>query len=154
MRAFLCWIAWVLIAFAAAVPGAVSPPGEWYASIAKPEWTPPGWVFPVVWTTLYVCMGTAAWLVQRAGRVDGRARGPLALFVLQLALNAAWSPVFFGMHAIGVALILIVVLWFAIAATTVAFRKVSAPAAMLFVPYLAWVSLATVLNFQIWRLNA
>ena len=153
MRSLLLWIGWVLLAFGAAVPGAFSPPGEWYESLANPDWTPARWVFPVVWTSLYVLMGTAAWLVQRAGGEDGRARGALALFVVQLGVNAAWSPVFFGRQQIFAALVLIVVLWAAIAATVVAFKKVSAPAAGLMLPYLAWVSLATLLNFQIWRLN-
>ncbi|MEX1024412.1 MAG: TspO/MBR family protein [Planctomycetota bacterium] len=153
MRSLLTWIAWVLLAFAATLPGAVSPPGEWYAALSKPDWTPAGWVFPVVWATLYVCMGTAAWLVQRAGSAQHPARGPLALFFVQLALNAAWTPIFFGLHAIFPALVVIVVLWVAILATLLAFRRVSTPAAWLFAPYLAWVSVALVLNFQIWRLN-
>ena len=65
MRTTLAWLGWVLLSFAATLPGAVSPPGDWYQSLAKPDWTPPGWVFPVVWTTLYVLMGTAAWMVWR-----------------------------------------------------------------------------------------
>ena len=154
MRAFLAWLGWMLLSFAAAVPGALSPPGAWYESLAKPSWTPPGWVFPVVWTTLYAAMGTAAWMVWRNGRRGGRSRGPLAIFLLQLALNAAWSPVFFGAHRMLAALCVIVALLLAILWTLLAFRKVSAAAAWLLVPYLAWVSLATVLNFQIWRLNA
>lgn len=153
MKSFLAWIAWVLLAFAAALPGAAWPPGEWYESLAKPAWTPAGQVFPVVWTTLYVCMGTAAWLVHRAGGAERSARGPLALFVAQLVLNAAWTPIFFGAHAILPALVVIVLLWFAILATTLAFRRVSSAAALLFVPYLVWVSLATVLNYRIWDLN-
>ncbi len=153
MKSALAWIAWTLLAFAAALPGALWPPGEWYASLAKPDWTPPGWAFPTVWTTLYVCMGTAAWLVHRERRAGREVWGPLSLFLVQLALNAAWTPVFFGMHAMFGALLLIGVLWFAILATALAFRRVSVAAALLFVPYLAWVSVATVLNYRIWDLN-
>ena len=153
MRSLVHWVGWVLLSFGATVPGAFTPPGEWYAGIAKPDWTPPGWVFPVVWTTLYVLMGTAAWLVWREGKRGGGARAPLALFVFQLALNAAWTPVFFGAHEIFAAFVLIAVLWLAILATILAFRKRSGSAAILLLPYLAWVSIATVLNFQIWRLN-
>lgn len=154
MKSALAWLGWTSIAFAASIPGALWPPGEWYASLAKPEWTPPGWVFPTVWTTLYVCMGTAAWLVHRE-RCAGRAvAAPLSLFFAQLALNAAWTPVFFGLHAVFAALVLIVVMWFAILATAIAFRRVSVAASLLFVPYLAWVSTAAVLNLRIWQLNA
>ena len=154
MRGFLTWLAWVLLSFATALPGASSPPAEWYESLAKPDWTPDGWVFPVVWSTLYVLMGTAAWLVQRAAKQPGDARVPLRLFVIQLVLNAAWTPVFFGAQQIFPALLIIVVLWFAILATLFAFRQSSTPAALLMAPYLIWVSIATVLNFQIWQLNS
>ena len=133
------------------MPGAASGgPGEWYQSIAKPDWTPPGWVFPVVWSRLYTLMGTAAWLVSRK---EG-ARGPLTLFVIQLLLNAAWTPIFFGAKEMLIALVVIVILWLAILATILAFRKVDRTAALLLVPYLLWVTLATALNFEIWRLNS
>ena len=153
MKNALAWLGWVLLSFATAVPGSVSPPGAWYETLAKPEWTPPGWVFPVVWTTLYVLMGTAAWTVWSRGAREPGTRRALALFVLQLALNAAWTPTFFGARRILPALVLICVLWLAILATTLEFRRVSATAALLLVPYLAWVSIATALNYQIWRLN-
>jgi tryptophan-rich sensory protein len=154
MRKLLPWLGWVLLSFCAVLPGAMSPPGDWYETLAKPDWTPPGWVFPVVWTTLYFLMGTAAWMVWRKGREKGRARAALSLFVVQLALNAAWTPTFFGAHLILPALAVITVLWFAILATMLAFRRVSGVAALMLTPYLAWVSIATVLNFEIWRLNS
>ena len=121
----------------------------WYAGLAKPAFNPPNWLFGPVWTVLYISMGIAAWLVWRAGS----AKAPLGLFALQLALNAAWSPLFFGLHWIGVALLDIVGLFFAIVATLLAFRKQSGLAALLMAPYLAWVAFASVLNFSIWRLN-
>lgn len=154
MRAFLAWLGWVALAFSATLPGAFSPPAEWYQTLDKPAWTPPGWAFPVVWTTLYLLMGTAAWLVWRESNRDKPTRGPLGVFLVQLALNAAWTPIFFGAHRIFPALVVIVALWLAILATILAFRKTSTTASWLLAPYLAWVSLATVLNYEIWRLNS
>lgn len=154
MRGFLSWLGWVLLSFGATLPGAAWPPGAWYERLAKPDWTPPGWVFPVVWTTLYVLMGTAAWQVWRARGQAVVRRRALRLFLVQLALNAAWTPLFFGAQQILPALVLIAVLWCVILATLLAFRRVRPAAAGLLAPYLAWVSLATALNLQIWRLNA
>ena len=124
----------------------------WYQGIRKPSFSPPNWVFGPVWTALYTMMAVAAWLVWQ--KSDAAARSvPLVLFGVQLALNAAWSPIFFGLRSFGWALADIVALWLAIVATLVAFLRVSAPAGLLLVPYLAWVSFAAVLNFGIWRLN-
>lgn len=123
----------------------------WYAQLAKPSFTPPNWVFGPVWTTLYIAMAVAAWLVWRT---PGKARTPaLALWGVQLALNLVWSLLFFGEHRIGLALVDIVVLLLAIVTTILAFTRLSSVAALLLVPYLAWVGYATALNFAIWRLN-
>ena len=122
---------------------------NWYAGLAKPSWTPPGWVFGPVWSMLYLSMAVAAWLVWR----QGSAAVPMTLFGIQLVFNAAWSWLFFGLHSPGAAFVDIVLLWTAIVATTVAFWRRSTLAGILFVPYLAWVSFAAVLNFTIWRLN-
>ena len=144
---------WLLLCFAAASPGAVFMPGEWFAALKKPSWNPPGWVFGPVWTALYAMMAAAAWLVwQRGGWKEQRK--PLLIFLAQLALNAVWTPLFFGLHRPGVAFAEIVLLWLAIVATLVAFRPVNRTAAWLLVPYLAWVSFAAVLNGTLWRLNA
>lgn len=124
----------------------------WYHTLAKPAWNPPDAVFGPVWTTLYVAMAVAAWLVWRQGGL-GEARVPLLLFAVQLALNVAWSWVFFGAQQPGWAFVEIVVLWLAIVATTVSFWRRSRAAGWLLVPYLGWVSFAAVLNFTIWRLN-
>ena len=121
----------------------------WYAGLAKPTWTPPDWLFGPVWTTLYCLMGVAAWLVWR--RV-GWSR-PLAWFAVQLLLNAVWSWLFFGLHSPFAGLIDIVLLWAAIAATVLAFWHVSRLAAILMLPYWAWVSYAVALNFAIWQMN-
>jgi translocator protein len=143
----------VVASFAAAALGGATTANsvrDWYPTIAKPTWTPPSWIFGPVWTALYAMMAVAAWLVwRRAGW-----GGALIWFAVQLALNATWSPVFFGLHRIGLALVNIVLLWLAIAGTTVAFWRVMPTAGMLLVPYLAWVSFAAMLNFALWRLNS
>lgn len=122
----------------------------WYAGLAKPAWTPPGWIFGPVWSFLYLSMAVAAWLVWRRGN----ALVPLTLFAVQLTFNMAWSWLFFGLHNPSAAFVDIVLLWVAITATMLAFWLRSTLAGLLFVPYLAWVSFAVLLNFTIWRLNA
>jgi tryptophan-rich sensory protein len=138
-----------LVTFCAPLAGMISPPGDWYASLNKPGWNPPSWVFGPVWTALYLMMAGSAWLVWRR---DGWRR-PLWLYFTQLALNAAWTPVFFGAREIGWALVLIVVLWLAILVTLLSFLRVSRVAGGMLLPYLAWVSFAAFLNFTLWRMN-
>jgi tryptophan-rich sensory protein len=128
-------------------------PGEWYAALAKPSWNPPSYVFAPVWTILYVLMGITAWLVWRRFGFSG-APVSLGLFLFQLVLNGLWSYLFFGLHDLGLAFLDIVALWLAILATTIAFWRISVPAGALLLPYLAWVSFASALNLQLWRLNA
>lgn len=152
MRRWLALADWLLLCFAAASLGAVYMPGEWYAALRKPSWNPAGWIFGPVWTALYLMMAVAAWLVWRQGGW-GKQRKPLLVFLAQLALNALWTPLFFGLHRPGMAFAEIVLLWLAIAATIVVFRPVSRTAMLLLVPYLAWVSFAAALNFTLWRLN-
>lgn len=127
--------------------------GGWYDSLRKPPWNPPSSAFGPVWTLLYASMALAAWLVwKRSGRAG--ARVPLALFGLQLALNVAWSGLFFGLRRPDLALLEIVALWLAILATLVAFARVRPLAGWLMAPYLLWVTFAAALNFALWRLNA
>ena len=145
-------IGWLLLCFAAASLGALFMPGAWYAGLKKPPWNPPAWIFGPVWSALYTMMAVAAWLVWQRGGVAAQRR-PLGLFLAQLVLNAAWTPLFFGLHRPGVAFAEIFLLWLAIAASLVAFRPVSRVAAWLLVPYLAWVSFAAMLNGTLWRLN-
>ncbi|MHC4910297.1 MAG: TspO/MBR family protein [Planctomycetota bacterium] len=152
MRSFATWVVWVVLCFAASLTGIVAPPGDWYAGLEKPPWTPPNWLFGPVWTVLYLMMGTAAWLVWRKGWT--RARGALVCFLVQLGLNAAWTPLFFGTHTMVAALVCIALLWLAILATILAFRRHDVRASLLLVPYLLWVTLATALNFELWRLNS
>ena len=126
---------------------------SWYAALEKPSFTPPNWIFGPAWTTLYILMGVAAFLVWQKGPSTRAVRIALAWFLVQLIINALWTPVFFGLHRIGLALAVIVLLWVAIVITACYFARVSRPAAALLAPYLAWVSFATVLNASIWWLN-
>jgi len=128
-------------------------PGPWYATLAKPSFTPPNWVFGPVWTVLYILIGVAAFLVWRKGLASAGVKIARAWFFGQLILNALWTPVFFGLHRIGLALVVIVLLWAAIVATQYRFFRVSHVAGLLLVPYLLWVSFATVLNASLWHLN-
>lgn len=145
----------LLFCYAVAALGAVfTAPSipTWYAALAKPAFNPPNSLFAPVWTVLYGLMAVAAWLVWRTPPNKTRTAG-LSLFALQLALNALWTPVFFHLHLLLSALVLIVLLWLAILLTTLAFTKVSRLAAALLLPYLAWVAFASALNYQIYRLN-
>lgn len=125
---------------------------EWYPTLRKPSFNPPNWVFAPVWTVLNIMMGVAAWRVWCEARGD-RARGPLALFALQLALNLGWSVTFFGLRAIGPAVVVVMALEAAILATMLAFRRIDGLGAALLIPYALWVAFAMVLNIAFWRLN-
>jgi tryptophan-rich sensory protein len=151
-QSWLALIVLIVVCFAIAGLGSMATAPSipnWYAGLAKPSWTPPSWLFGPVWSVLYLSMAVAAWLVWRRGD----AAVPMTLFAVQLAFNLAWSWLFFGLHSPSAAFIDIVLLWMANAATMIAFWCRSLIAGLLFVPYLAWVSFAAVLNFSIWRLN-
>jgi tryptophan-rich sensory protein len=157
-RATQIWglLVFAAVTFAAAAVGSLAMRGgvgEWYQALAKPGWTPPGWLFGPVWTLLYCMMAVAAWLVWREQGISG-ARLPLALFAVQLALNAAWTPIFFGLRQPGWAFLEICLLWAAILAAAVLMFVKKPAAGLLMTPYLAWVSFAACLNFAIWRMNA
>ncbi len=145
-------IFWIGISLTAGWIGSRFLPGEWYASLVKPSWNPPSFVFAPVWSVLYVLMGLAAWLVWRRSGFMG-ASGTLGLFLFQLFLNALWSYLFFGLHRPDLAFIDVVALLLAILMNILTFRRVSKPAGLLMLPYLFWVGFASVLNLQIWRLN-
>jgi benzodiazapine receptor len=146
-------VGWLVLTFGAAALGARFLPDEWYRQLNKPTWNPPNSIFAPVWTVLYLLMAVAAWLVWRRYGING-ALLPLTLFVVQLLLNAAWTWLFFGLHRIRDALIDIIVLWLVILTTLIAFWRLEPLAGILLVPYLAWVSFATVLTLTIWRLNS
>lgn len=155
--------AWALVAFVGlcllvgAAGGAVTAPAVrgWYLSLMRPPGTPPDWLFAPVWTTLYVLMGVAAWLVWRVTRGDMLVRGQTALRLWgwQLLANAVWSPVFFALHSTGAALAIILAMLILIALTLRAFLRIEPWAGALLVPYLAWVGYATYLNAGFWWLN-
>jgi translocator protein len=142
---------WAVAVAAAALIGglAVADAAGEYASLQRPPWAPPSWLFGPVWTVLYAGMAVAAWLVWRRVGVDRT----LVPFAVQLVLNAAWTPLFFGAGAYGWALVDIIALWLAIAVTIVAFWRVSRPAAVLLGPYWVWVTYAAALNASILALN-
>ena len=120
-----------------------------YQSLQQPAWAPPSWLFGPVWTVLYVMIAVSGWLVwRRTGWTTA-----LTVYAAQLALNAAWTPIFFGFGQYGLALVDIAVLWLLIGATIWLFRPVSRPAPLLLVPYWLWVTFATALNFAIWHAN-
>jgi len=127
--------------------------GTWYAGLTKPSFNPPNWIFSPVWISLYLLMGIALFLVLRKGFGSPGVRAGVILFACQLVLNVLWSFLFFGLKAPFVAFLEIVVLWLFIVVTMVKFFKVSKAAGILLVPYLLWVSFASVLNFFLWSLN-
>lgn len=125
----------------------------WYATLKKPPFTPPNWLFAPVWITLYALMGVSLFLVWREGLNHKKVRAALGIFVLQLALNTVWSMVFFGLRSPFAGLIEIAVLWIAVVATILYFFRISRTAGLLLIPYILWVSFAVVLNFYISKLN-
>jgi len=149
MKSALILFGFLLVTFCAPALGAFSTPDQWYWTIEKPSWNPPGWVFGPVWTFLYITMAVAAWLIWKN---QGWSKA-VGLYGIQLVFNAAWTPVFFGAHQIGWALVVIMGLWLAAMLTTVAFFRVSRCAGFLMVPYMVWLSFATILNFTLWQLN-
>ncbi|MCC7273415.1 MAG: tryptophan-rich sensory protein [Alphaproteobacteria bacterium] len=142
----------VAACFLAALTGAMFRPGEWYERLAKPAWRPPNWLFGPAWAVLYVTIALSGWLVWREAGFAGAAPA-LAVYALQLALNAAWSPLVFGLHRLDLGFLDIVVLWLSIVATIVLFHPIHAGAALLLLPYLGWVTFASALNLAVWRRN-
>lgn len=129
------------------------PPTGWYAALAKPSWTPASWLFGPVWTFLYALMAVAAWLVWKKDARFSGVRAALVLFAAQLALNALWPFLFFGLQSPGTALIGNAALWLTVALTTYAFFNLSRTAGVLMLVYLLWTSFAAILNLTVWRLN-
>jgi len=125
----------------------------WFAGLAKPPFNPPSWVFAPVWTILYAMMGLAAWLVYEKGFKKPDVKKALAVFAAQLLLNTLWSIAFFGAHMIFAAVVVIVLLWAMILWTILLFHRISRAAAYLLIPYILWVSFATVLTVSIYVLN-
>ncbi len=135
--------------FAAGTTGAIFSPGPWYERLDKPSWTPPNWLFPIAWTALYVVIAIAA---ARVAPLAGNEIA-MALWTLQIVLNALWTPVFFGKHSLAGGAAVIVPLWLAVAGTLVTFWSLDGIAGLLIAPYLVWVSYAAALNISVWRRN-
>ena len=148
----LAFAGFAIACIAAASTGALFKPGDWYESLARPPWRPPNWLFGPAWAVLYTTIAISAWWVWRKAGFSGAAV-PLAIWAVQLMLNAAWSWLFFGLRRPDLAFLELVALWLSIAATIVAFHAVEPAAAWLLLPYLGWVAFAGALNLSIARRN-
>ncbi len=153
IKLVICLVATLGVGFAGSLFTAPAVVDTWYAALRKPAFTPPAWLFAPVWTALYVMMAVAAFLVWRAGASSRWILPALIAFAVQLGLNFLWSVIFFGWKQPGWAMLDIVALWIMIAVTMALFARASAPACWLLAPYIVWVTFASVLNFEIWRLN-
>jgi benzodiazapine receptor len=156
MRRVGTYLGWILVSELAGVIGAFATTSAiptWYATLAKPAWTPPNWVFGPVWTALYAVMGIAAARVWIHHRDTPAGKRSLALWGAQLAMNLEWPVLFFGLRAVGAALVAIVILWAAIAALVAWWWRLERTSSLLLIPYLAWVGYAAALNAAIWHLN-
>ncbi len=152
MKSILALLIFVAAVSLTAATGAYFAPGDWYAALQKPPWNPPDWIFPPVWTVLYLTIAASGWLAWRHAP-DGHAPLALGVYLVQLVLNAAWSWLFFGLHRPGLALAEIVLLWLSILATIVLFWRIKPLAGVLLLPYLLWVGFAAALNGTLWALN-
>ena len=135
---------------AAATTGSMFQPGAWYDNLQKPSWTPPKWLFPVAWTTLYILM---SWAGARVVGITGSGIA-LAFWALQIALNTLWTPVFFGLRNLRAGMVIIVFMWIAVALTMISMFQLDRLAGLMFVPYLVWVSVASGLNYSVWKMNS
>jgi tryptophan-rich sensory protein len=153
-RQLVGFAGWLAASFAAGGIGAVASAsaGAFYGSLSQPSWAPPAWLFGPVWSVLYILIGVAAWLVWRTNGFSG-ASTALRLFGIQLLANALWTWLFFVWHLGAVSVAEIILLWLLIAATVSSFWRLNRLAALMLVPYLAWVSFASALTFSLWRLN-
>lgn len=154
MKPLLGLAGWLVVTFVAAALGAAASASAptFYRELVRPEWAPPAWLFGPAWTILYALMAIAAWLVWREHGFRG-ARRALALFLVQLAANALWTWLFFVWRQGAWAFAEILLLWLLIAATLIFFARLNRLAALLLVPYLAWVTFACALSYSVWRLN-
>lgn len=149
-KILLCAVACLLLGSLSGLATGTAVKG-WYAEMAKPSWNPPNWIFGPVWTVLYLMMGSAFALVwQASSKAKNKA---MLLFGIQFALNLLWSILFFGFARIDLALIEILLLWLMIFFTILSFYRIKALAAYLLIPYLAWVSFASFLNYTLYTLN-
>lgn len=151
--ALILWL--VLILGLGSGAGIFFGPGPWFESLVKPSWNPPGWLFGPTWTLLYTLMAISVWKLRRVAYQSGlKSSSAMRLFWLQLVLNLAWTPIFFGLQQPGLAFLEICILWCVALSTALAFGKISGIAGYLLLPYLLWLSFALVLNGTIWLLNS
>ncbi|MBT2339973.1 MULTISPECIES: tryptophan-rich sensory protein TspO [Pseudomonas] len=139
----------LLACAAAASTGIIFKPGSWYASLVKPGFTPPDWLFPVAWTVIYLSL---AWAGYRLTLIPG-SQAVIALWAAQIALNTLWTPVFFGAHQMFAGMVIITLLWLVVAALVVLSLRLDVITGLILFPYLAWLCVAAALNFSIWRNN-
>lgn len=150
MRRYISLFVFLVLTTLVASAGSAFQPGEWYEALSKPEWTPPNWLFGPVWSLLYLMIAIAGWLIWRSQGLGL----PLLLWLMQLILNGLWSYLMFSENDIGLAMTDITALWIVIAAFILTSWRINRLAALLFIPYLAWVSFAAALNFAILQLNS
>lgn len=146
---FTLFAIFLLACAGAGATGAVFPPGRWYRSLNKPDWTPPDWVFPVVWTSIYLLISFAG---ARVALLEGNGTA-LAFWAMQAAFSTLWSPVFFGLRRLKESLFVMVPLWCAVLGATISHFQLDTLAGLAFVPFLIWVSVAAALNYSVWQLN-
>ena len=145
----MTWLIFIVLVLASAASGALFQPGSWYARLHKPGWTPPNWAFPVVWGLLYALIawaGVIVWENQGAGLA-------LGFWIAQWVFNTAWSWLFFGRRRMDLAFVDVVLLWLSVLGFSITAWPVSPFASLIFLPYLAWVTIAAALNASVWRLN-
>ena len=145
-------LVFLAIAFIPSLVATSFSPGAWYEALVKPSWNPPAWLFGPVWTLLYTLIGYAGYLAWRSSIANQR-YAAFSIYAIQLLLNALWTPLFFGYHSPGLALVNIVAQWISIALNIAVFYRIKPAAGLFLVPYLLWVSFALVLNASIWILN-
>jgi translocator protein len=145
---------WLIIVFSAGAVGSVASveSGTFYGQLSRPEWAPPAWLFGPAWTVLYILMGISAWLIWRV-RGFRPALAALSLFIVQLAVNALWTWIFFVWKLGAMAFVEILFLWALILCTIIVFWRIRPLAGVLMIPYLAWVTYASALTFMVWKLN-
>ena len=149
------WIIFYLCTIVASSAGFVFPLGDanpWYATLVDPSFAPPNWLFGPVWTVLYLLMATSAWKIMTDGALRYQ-NIAISLWALQLALNTIWTPIFSGAQNLEIAFYYIVALWVTILSYIIVSWRVNRWASIMFMPYLAWVSFASVLNYAYWQLN-
>lgn len=149
MDSLLLFLIFMAACFGAGATGGLFPTGPWYESLKKPTWVPPNWAFPVVWTSLYVLMSFAA---ARVAPMEG-SEFAMAFWAAQIAVNAIWTPVFFGLRRLKQALPIIVCLWLLVGSAMIAHWQVDWIAGLALLPYLIWVSIAAALNYKVWKMN-